>query len=378
MKTGYDIAVIGGGVIGLSLARALLAEGARVAVIDAGADIPAATNAAAGMLAPSFETGHGPGGGLGEALYAFGAASLALWPDYAAALEEESGGFVDYRDDGILGAALDDARADELVRHAAALRVRGASVEVLDGAEARRLEPALSEGIVAALYAPQDAQVDPRLLLAALKTAFEKAGGVWLASRVLRAFECAGRIALSLDGDPSGLEADRIALASGAAAGALFDNLPPPPVAPVKGEAIALKTEGAFLRRVVRAPGAYLCPKAAGRLIIGATEYEGVADLDVNAAAAEGLKRNGARAAPAVASFAEIERWAGLRPGTPDGAPILGRSERGAERVFFALGHYRNGVLLAPASAAALCDLILDRKSEYDLSPFGADRFDAD
>ena len=384
MATGFDIAVIGGGVIGLSLGRALAQAGLRVAVIDAASAIPPATNAAAGMLAPSFEIGHGeighgeighgPADAIGEALYAFSVASLDLWPDFAAQLEDESGVAIDWRPDGIMGVALDEARAATLRRDAAFLNARGGGVEMLDGDEARRLEPGLSDSVVSALHAPRDAQVDPRLALSALRISFERYSGVLIEERVARCAPGGAGFHVAL-ADGERLEAERLVLASGAAPFDGVAGVRPPPVRPVKGEAVALAMPSPLLRRVVRAPGAYLCPKSDGRLVIGATEYEDRDDLTVDADAAASLQENGARAAQGVGALKLIESWAGLRPGTPDAAPILGADARGAENLVFALGHYRNGVLLAPASAEALCDVILDRESAFDLAPFRPDRF---
>ena len=165
---GYDIAIIGGGVIGLTLARALLKEKARVVVYDAGAEIPPATPAAAGMLAPSFE--HDA---VSEALYEFGAESLRLWPAFAEELEEETGIDIDFRQDGVMGVALNEADALSLAEQLAVLSARGGDAKLLGGEDARRLEPALSREVGAALYAESDAQVDPRRLTAALRTSIE-------------------------------------------------------------------------------------------------------------------------------------------------------------------------------------------------------------
>lgn len=375
MTAGFDIAIIGGGIIGLSLGRKLAREGVRVAVVDAGDIIPPATIAAAGMLAPSFEVGHGSTSAIDEEIYAFGAASLERWPDFAAHLEEESGVEIDWRHDGILGVALNDGQAAALQRDAAFLNARGGDIEMLDSDEARRLEPGLSHNVIAALHAPRDAQVDPRLALAALQRAFERAGGVLISARVVgtKVMSGSGFILALSNGERT--EAAQLVAASGAASMGLVEGARAQPIRPVKGEAVALAMPTPLLHRVVRAPGAYLCPKSDGRLVIGATEYEGRDDLTVDHDAAAELQRSGARAAKDVKVLAQIESWAGLRPGTPDAAPILGVDPQGFENLFYALGHYRNGVLLAPASADALGDLILGRESQLDISPFTPDRF---
>lgn len=364
---GFDIAIIGGGVIGLTLARELSLKGARAAVIDAGASVPQATPAAAGMLAPSFENCE-EFGGPSEALYRLGARSLALWAEYAAALEEETGVFVDYRADGALGLSYRDAQTEELAEQVERVATLGGEAEMISGDDARALEPALSDEVTAALHAPKDAQVDPRRVMTALGLSLKKLDVEVVTARVLSLGEGeAARQFVSAEGEV--FEADRIVLAAGAVSGLTPMGL----VYPVKGEATAIRNEG-VIRRVIRAPGAYLCPKAEGRLVIGATEelgpivdYHSVAD-----AAIAGLRANAARAVPALQGAEEVERWAGLRPGTPDGAPIMGRDDNGR---FLALGHYRNGVLHAPAAAEAVAALILGEAPPFDITPFTLERF---
>jgi glycine oxidase len=379
VNAGFDIAIIGGGVIGLALARELVGASARVVVIDAGEEIPAATNAAAGMLAPSFETGQSSG----EALYQFSAASLSLWPEFARALEEEAAMSVDYRDDGILGVALTERQLQDLQDGYDHLQRRRANVEILSGDEARQLEPALSEAVAGALYAPRDAQVDPRKLLLALRAAFLKKGGSYCSDRVTGIEREKNAYALCAR-NGARFEAEKVVIASGAAAlsgllSGLTNGLPPPPVHPVKGEAVALAMGDLKLHHVVRAPGAYICPKAEARMVIGATEKDNCCDYGVDPSAIAGLVGNGACAVPDIAEMRELERWAGLRPATPDGAPILGGDPQGPDDVFLALGHHRNGILLAPANARALSDVMLERSSQensaLNLKPFTPARF---
>lgn len=368
--TGFDIAIVGGGVIGLSLARALSGEGAQVAVIDAGADIPPATNAAAGMLAPSFEHAGSGGEGtdaLGEALYHLGARGLSLWPAYAAALEEETGVFVDFRGDGALGVAFEESDAKALAAQAERVAALGGAAEMISGDAARALEPGLSDEIIAALHAPNDAQVDPRRLLVALRASLERRAVKVLAGRVAAIEQDGARDALVLAGGER-LHAEKIVIASGAVSGLVAPSI----VFPVKGEAVAISISEGELTRVIRAPGAYLCPKAEGRLVIGASVVEGRTDLAVDPSAAERLKVNAALTFPALGGRTELERWAGLRPGTPDSAPILGRD---AQSRYLALGHYRNGVLHAPAATEAMATLILGRAPAFDLAPFSMSRF---
>ncbi len=375
MRDNFDIAIIGGGIIGMALARLLVIRGAQVAVIDAGAKIPAATNAAAGMLAPSFECG----GATAESLQQFSMAGLAAWATFAPTLEEETGQNIDYQSDGILGVFYDDQERASAETARENLCRRGGDVDMLTGDEARQLEPALSNAVIGAIHARRDGQVDPRKALTALTASVATKQGRIFAGRVIRVQkENGGYILETEEGET--IAAPKIVLASGVAAkAALIPDLPTPPIFAVKGDAVALGVSENLLRKVVRAPGAYLCPKAGGRLVIGASEAPYCEDLTVDQKAIADLVRYGARAVPTLNGAAVTERWAGLRPATPDGAPLLGRDPDGPGDVFLALGHYRNGVLLAPESAEVLADEIMGAGTtatrEAALTAFRPDRF---
>ena len=369
MADQYDIAVIGGGVIGLALARELVAHDVSVVVVDAASETPPASLTAAGMLAPSFENEQGI-----AALYEFGAASRDLWPAFAAALIEETGIDIDFRGDGMFGVALDAAGGQALEERCAMQDRRGASVRMLTGDEARAMEPALSERVVAAIYAPKDAQVDPVKLVQALHASIDMGGAARIDGRVVEAEKNVGW-RLRLAAGPA-IKADQIVVATGAARDWFIAGVPRPPIFPVKGEAFSIRAADACLpSRVVRGPGAYLCPKAGGRMVVGATEWPHCEDLAVSAEAIDGLRARAVEVAPAIGACAEIARWAGLRPATPDGAPILGVYEHAREGVWLALGHHRNGILFAPGSANALAAGILGRPAEIDISAFTATRF---
>lgn len=363
-----DIVIIGGGVIGLALAWRLAQTGAAPLVVDAG--LLSATEAAAGMLTPSFEHAPPP---LAETLYRFSACSLAAWRDFAAELQEESGVAIDYQPCGVLGVAFRPSEEAALHADVASLDARGAKVEWLGAADVRALEPALAPAVRGGLFAPNDGQVDPRLATTALRRAVERRGGQVVAGRVR---------AIAADGDGARVElAEGDAIAArvvAVAAGAMVTALPlptSPPVYPVKGEAVALSARDSPIRRVVRAPGAYLCPKADGRLVVGATEIPHDTTPEPGEAAIARLRAAASRAAPVLERFEEHSRWAGLRPATPDGAPILGVSARGPSWLVHALGHYRNGVLHAPATADLLARLILNGTGAAELEAFSPDRF---
>ncbi|MEQ1931279.1 MAG: glycine oxidase ThiO [Parvularculaceae bacterium] len=368
--SGKSVVIAGGGVIGLALGWRLAEEGALVTLIDAGAEAPAATNAAAGMLAPSFE--H-CGGAVAEPLYDLSLASLKRWPDFAARLEAATGVPIDFRRDGVMGVAFDTESAAEFAQTAADIDVRGGNVRILNRERAIAREPSLSDRTVAALWAPDDAQVDPRLLSAALRRAIKRHGGTLIDGRVRDvAPKGAGLIATTHDG--ASFLADAVVIAAGVTTARIGLPAPQPPIFPVKGEALALKCDGLGPKCVVRAPGAYICPKADGRLVIGATAVPHETSLDPSPEAIEILKAAAIAAAPSIRDCPELERWAGLRPATPDGAPVLGADSRGPANLYFAVGHYRNGVLLAPETAALLAPAILSGKP-LRTNPFRPERF---
>jgi glycine oxidase len=301
--------------------------------------------------------------------------SLERWRDFAPRLERDAGVSVDYRNDGVLGLAFDAAEKRRYCAACENLLERGAAVALVSAQEARALVPGLAESASGGLFALEDGQADPRRLMEALRLVLEKAGVERIAGRCTEVLVSGGAACgVRLD-DGRTIAADAVVLAAGASVAKLQVPMPRPPVFPVKGEAVALSMPAFRLDIVARAPGAYLCPKADGRLVIGATEVEGDETLEPSPSAIEILKCNAARAFPPAASFPEVERWAGLRPATPDGAPILGRDPRGPEHLFLALGHYRNGVLLAPESAEVLARLILGGEESPFLAAFRPDRF---
>ncbi|HBK91534.1 MAG TPA: glycine oxidase ThiO [Parvularcula sp.] len=355
------ILIAGGGVIGLTTAYALARAGAAVAVIDSGA--PAATAAAAGMLAPSFERAlH-----AGAALEIFARESLALWRALAPEIEADAGMSVDFRTDGILSVAFEGEKG------AFPEDMRGGTP--LSRAQAQAIEPALSGDIASAWFAEGDGQIDPRALLSALPAALSRHGGRLVRGRRVAALKTVrGAVSGVTLTDGAHLSARAVIVATGAAADAI-GPLPPGAVFPVKGEALALVRGAGAPARVIRTRSAYLCPKADGRVVVGATEIPRDRSLTADADRIAALKRGAARAVPALAGAAERERWAGLRPATADGLPVIGAAPAGPAGLFYALGHYRNGVLLAPATAAALTRLILDGAGASALAAFSAERF---
>lgn len=371
-----EVAVVGGGVVGLGVAWRLAEAGRRVVVFERGRVGRGATWAAAGMLAPSAEIGFEE-----LDLYALGRESLRRWPGFARALYESSGVDVGYRDEGTLVVADDRDSAHALRRLFAFQQKHGVRVEWLRGDEAADLEPLLSPRLPAAIYAPDDHQVDNRALAEALRRAAERAGVEIREGTPVEAVEPDDeQPSVVLDGGER-VAARVVVLAAGAWSASVGGLTPPPPVRPVKGQMLSLRLDparGLDLRHVVRGPDAYLVPKPEGRLVVGATSEEVGEDTAVTAGGIYRLLEGAVEIVPGVEEMEVVETWAGLRPASRDHAPLLGASPHPG--VVYATGHYRHGILLAPVTAeeiAAVVDARLDGRSETRplLAPFSPSRF---
>jgi len=369
-NSSIEVAIVGAGVIGLSIAWRLAQRGARVTVFERDAAGQGASHAAAGMLAASAEVEPGE-----EPLFALNCASKALWADFATELEAASGQSVDLRREGTLVVALTADDRARLQHHVAFQRGLGLSPEWLNAVEARRREPHLSPGLSGAVFSPDDHQVDNRKVVAALRVAAERAGAVLREhTRVERILVEGGRATgVVVSGYPH--RADTVVLAAGAWSRAIEGLCLPPPVRPVKGQMLALRmdTRAPLLRHVVWAPGAYLVPRHDGRLLVGATVEEKGFDPHLTAGAQLALLQAGWRALPGIEELPIDEAWVGFRPGSRDDAPILGSGPLAG--LVFATGHYRNGILLTPITARAIVALILDGHADPLIAPFVIDRF---
>ncbi|MQA15213.1 MAG: glycine oxidase ThiO [Pseudonocardiaceae bacterium] len=334
-----SVAVVGGGVIGLSCAWRAAAAGFHVTVHDPAPGSSGASHVAGGMLAPVTEAMPGE-----EDVLALGSASLARWPEFAAELGAAAGCDPGLRTEGTVAVALDPADRAELDRLADYLRRIGREVEVLRGRELHRAEPALGPAVRHGLSVPGDLAVDNRALLAALLAGCRRAG---------------------VGFEPARCEvappADVVVLAAGARSGGLHPRLREA-IRPVKGEILRLRARRGALpppsrtvRAVVGGRRCYVVPRDGGRVVLGATQYEVGFDDDVTAGGVRALLDDAERVLPAIAEYALEESAAGLRPGSPDNLPLIGELEPG---VLAATGHHRNGMLLAPLTADAVQALL--------------------
>ncbi|HWM61262.1 MAG TPA: glycine oxidase ThiO [Rhizomicrobium sp.] len=339
-----NIVIIGAGVAGLGIGWRLQQADAKVTILERAQPGGGASWAAAGMLAITAELEDAT-----EAERALAMRAGALWPGFAAELEEASGRAVFYDRSGALLLAGDPAELEVMQARA------DGALRIVDSDEARALVPLLGK-TKGGLWSPQEAHVDNRALGEALAIAFLEAGGV------LSPNEAAVKIEQGTVLTPYGrYQADAILIAAGAWSGLLGDI----PVVPVKGEVIALSPPvGAALPLfnskgpVVWGEGVYCVPRH-GRLLVGATVQEAGFDTSPTTEARDHLRGAAQKLMPSLKDWTLADHWAGLRPKSPDGLPLLGPTK--TEGLFVAGGQYRNGILFAPAIAAEMADLLLGK-----------------
>jgi glycine oxidase len=359
-------------VVGLGIAWRLAGRAA-VTVFDRGNAGSGASHAAAGMLAACCEAEPGE-----EALIALGRESQARWPAFANELERVSGIDVELRGEGTLVLALTADDQAEIAHRLEFQRLLDLPLEWLSPAATRAREPHLAGKIAGALFSPQDHQVDNRKLAQALRVAAERTGAEIREHRPVKEIVVQGGRAkgVALE-DGTAVMADVVVLAAGAWSRGI-GGLPPdrrPPVRPVKGQMLALRMDASrpLLNHVLWAPGAYLVPRRDGRLIVGGTVEERGFDETITAGGMLTLLEAAWRAVPAIEELPIDEIWVGHRPGSRDDAPILGPGP--LEGLFYATGHHRNGILLAPVTADAMARLVLDNVVDPAIRPFGLERF---
>ena len=366
------VVIIGAGVIGMGIGWRLAGR-ADVTIFDRGKAGMGASRAAAGMLAACCEAEPGE-----EALVALGRDSQARWPGFAEELLRASGIDVELRTEGTLLLALTADDQAEIAHRLEFQRQLALPLEWLSAADTRRREPRLAGKIAGAVFSPQDHQVDNRKLAAALRVAAEGAGVKIVEDRPVKDIVTQGGRAKGVAFEDGTVEqADCVVLAAGAWSRGI-GGLPPdrrPPVRPVKGQMLSLRMDPAapLLNHVVWAPGVYLVPRRDGRLILGATVEEKGFDETITAGGMLALLEAAWRAVPAIEELPIEETWVGHRPGSRDDAPILGRGP--VEDLFYATGHHRNGILLAPVTADTVARLVLDDVVEPAIAPFGLERF---
>jgi glycine oxidase len=377
-----DVLIIGGGVIGLTIAWRAAQRGLRVTVADPDPG-RGASHAAAGMLTPVAEAAYAE-----RHLFELGSLSLRRYPAFAAELTERTGMPTGFRQTGTLQVGYDADDMAMLAEHALLRESFGVPTHRLSGRECRQAEPLLGPAISGGLLVEDDASVDPRLLTSALLAAARAAGVVHLPHSATKLRLDADRASGADLADGTVVSAPQVVLSAGWSSGAIA-GLPEdvvPPLRPVKGQIVRLRPTAATLaaglspsllnrtvRGIVQGSPVYLVPREQGELVLGATQEELGADTTVTAGGVWQLLRDARAIVPGITELELAEAAAGLRPGTPDNAPVLGPSQlRG---LVLATGHFRSGVLLAPVTADLIADQLATGSMDEVAAPFTALRF---
>ncbi|MGH1572545.1 glycine oxidase ThiO [Methylobacterium sp. P31] len=367
-----DIAIVGGGLIGLSTAWRLARAGRSVVVMERETIGAGASLAATGMLAPAAE--HEPGS---DPLLPLALDSLRRWPLFRDELEAEAGIAIDYRPDGTLVLAIGRDEVERLRFRYDLQRRSGLDAAWLPGSEVRRLEPGLRPSVTAGVHCPLDHQVDPRLVMGALAVACRRAGVSVLEQNAVTALDWSGDRVTGIRAGDRRLAAETVVLASGAwsGEGGLLPETLALPVRPLKGQSLALRTTArtGTLGRMVWTEQVHMAPKSDGQLIVGATVEDCGFRPGVTAGGLYALLEGARRVLPGIEEMEVEAVWSGYRPTSDDDAPIIDELAPG---LVAATGHHRNGYLLAPVTADAVADLVTRGALPDVARPFTRSRFE--
>ncbi len=363
----FDVAIAGGGVIGGAIALELARAGLRVGVFDRQQPGQEASWASAGILSPAPEN---PGM---IAMVPLGKASLSLYPEFIARVEEISGKSAGFRPKGTLEALFSQDAKAELSTIIALHHGLGLKAEPLRAEDARELEPALSAEVEAAVLRPDEASVDNRALTGAVLEAAQRSGAEFFPGNSAREIWHAGKRCAGLVVQNEKVEAKWTIIAAGCFSAAIKDAAAYAPVRPVKGQMAALRAEDLMIERVLWSDKIYLVPRNDGRIIAGATVERVGFDKRTTAGGIQKILSAAIELAPGLANARVEETWAGLRPDSPDHLPILGPTD--VEGLLMATGHFRSGILLTPITARLVREWITEQRVSMDWDRFSPLRF---
>lgn len=372
MKT-VDVAIVGGGLIGIAAALELRTRGLSVTVLDRQEPGREASSAAAGMLAPS------PDDSSSLPLVPLAKASIALYPEFVAHIEQASEKTTGFAQKGALELFFGRDAEAERDRFVAERKRIGIGAEALSIHQAREMEPSLVPEAVAAAWLFEEAIVNPRRLIDAAVSAAKANGaevvaGCAVTGVIRESSRCTGVV--TRDGP---ISAGCVVVAAGCLSAAIGPEIARyAPTIPVRGQMLALRASSAAsgtltLRHVIRSSNGYLVPHEDGRILAGSTLENGVQEKVVTPAGMQKILSAAIELVPSLTSAAIAETWAGLRPGTPDSLPILGPTD--VQGLLIATGHYRNGILLAPITAKLVVPWALGLKVDRDVAAFSPMRF---
>jgi glycine oxidase len=364
-----DVIIVGGGIVGLSAARVLAAAGARTIVIERARVGAEASTAAAGMVAPQAETAEDSP--LLELALRGRDHHLALAP----ALEAETGLSVDLACRGLIELAFTDEDLRRLEARRSWQTRRGLAAEALGPAEVRESEPNVNPAVCGGLYIPGDRCVDNVRLVRALAASAVARGASIVTGRPVTGLVVERGAVAGVQAATEAFRAPVVINAMGAWASQLAGDPLPPPVEPVRGHIVAFDMAPALLRHVVCSPRGYLVPRADGRTLAGSTAERAGFDKIVTAAGLGTVLGIALEIAPILGDVPVADSWVGLRPGTPDGLPVIGPGA--LPGLFHAAGLYRNGILMGPLVGEIVAGLVRGLASPVDLAPFSITRFTA-
>ena len=366
MRDIHQVVVIGGGVIGLGIARALAKRGVKdVCLVERGGLGAEASFAAGGMLLPQVEAdGY-------DDFFALACRSRDLYPSLAIELRDETGIDIELDTTGTLYLALNEHDYQEIEQRYQWQTRAGLAVELLTSTAARELEPCISEATFGALRFPNDIQVENRRLIAALSNSVNHLGIRTLTETTVEALTIEGHRITGVQTSRGAITCQTVVLAAGTWSSFIR---PTPTIKPVRGQMVCLESKPQLTKHVIFSPRGYLVPRQDGRLLAGSTSEDAGFAKRVTVGGIASILRHALEISPAIENLPMVDTWAGLRPRAADGLPVLGPCGE-IDGLFYATGHYRNGILLAPLTAELISEAIVARATSPLLAPFSPDRF---
>ncbi len=367
-KGSADVVIVGGGVIGLAIARELALRGVSdVCLIERATLGTEASFAAAGMLLPQVEAD------AEDDFFRFACRSRDLYPSFAESLREETGVDVELDTTGTLYLALNEHDHEEIEKRYRWQAGAGFAVELLSTATARDLEPCISESVFGALRFPNDIQVENRRLLSALANSVNSLGVKVLTETNVESLMIERSRVTGVQTNRGPVVCKSIVIAAGTWSSLLLRSSVLP-IQPVRGQMLCLESKPQLTRHVLYSPRGYLVPRQDGRLLAGSTSENAGFAKRITAGGISSILQNTLEISPAIATLPVVDAWAGLRPRPADGLPVLGACGE-IDGVVYATGHYRNGILLAPLTAELIAEAIVSGVTSPLLAPFSPDRF---
>ena len=373
-----NVAIIGGGVIGLTIARALALRGVReISIIERASLGTEASFAAAGMLAPQAEADSS------DEFFRFTCQSRDMYANFAAALFEETGVDVELDTTGTLYLALTEHDRKEIDQRCDWQTRAGLPVARLTAVDARDLEPCISPSVEGALHFPLDVQVENRRLLTALANSVDKLGVRTISETSVESMQVERNRLTGLQTTRGFLSCSTVVLAAGCWTSLIGVSKEEteqklksmPQIEPVRGQMLCFDSRPQLVSHVIYSPRGYLVPRRDGRLLAGSTSESAGFAKHVTAGGMGSILGHAMEIAPGLAHLPMLDSWAGLRPRAADGLPVLGPCGE-IEGLFYATGHYRNGILLAPITGELIAQAVIDKMVSPLLAPFTPNRFD--